>query len=130
MNSKKILTLFALLPFTAMAQTWTLQRCLDYAAEHNITVQKNRLSEEDAAEQLKQTKAALFPTLSFSMSQSLGYRPFQESTVMVQNGMATSTNNMRFGSMFNNCRALRKAPIMDVTLSGMIYVVLMIAAGK
>ena len=93
MNSKKILTLFALLPFTAMAQTWTLQRCLDYAAEHNITVQKNRLSEEDAAEQLKQTKAALFPTLSFSMSQSVGYRPFQESTVMVQNGMATSTNN-------------------------------------
>ena len=76
-----------------MAQTWTLQQCLDHAKEHNITVQKNRLSEQDAAEQLKQTKAALFPSLSFSMSQSLGYRPFQEATIMVQNGMATSTNN-------------------------------------
>lgn len=74
-------------------EPWTLQRCLDYAAEKNISIQKNRLSELEAAEQLKQTKAALFPTLSASMSQSVGYRPFQEATVIVQNGMATSTNN-------------------------------------
>lgn len=93
MNARKILFTLALLPLSAMAQTWTLKQCLDHAAEHNITVQKNRLSELDAEEQLKQKKAALFPTLSFSMSQSLGYRPFQESTVMVQNGMATSTDN-------------------------------------
>ena len=83
MNARKILFTLALLPLSAMAQTWTLKQCLDHAAEHNITVQKNRLSELDAEEQLKQKKAALFPTLSFSMSQSLGYRPFQESTVMV-----------------------------------------------
>lgn len=93
MNARKFLFTLALLPLSAMAQTWTLKQCLDHAAEHNITVQKNRLSELDAEEQLKQKKAALFPTLSFSMSQSLGYRPFQESTVMVQNGMATSTDN-------------------------------------
>ena len=74
-------------------EAWTLQRCLDYAAEKNITVQKNRLQEQDAAEQLRQAKAALFPSLSFSMSQSVGYRPFQQATVIVQNGMATSTNN-------------------------------------
>ncbi len=93
MNTKKLLTLLACLPLMSQAQTWTLQQCLDYAAEHNITVQKNKLSELDATEQLKQSKAALFPSLSFSMSQSLGYRPFQQATVMVQNGMATSTNN-------------------------------------
>ena len=93
MNARKILFTLTLLPLSAMAQTWTLKQCLDHAAEHNITVQKNRLSELDAEEQLKQKKAALFPSLSFSMSQSLGYRPFQESTVMVQNGMATSTDN-------------------------------------
>ena len=93
MNTRKILLTLALLPVAAMAQTWTLQQCLDYATEHNITIQKNRLSEQDASEQLKQKKAALFPTLSFNMNQSLGYRPFQEATVIVQNGMATSTNN-------------------------------------
>lgn len=93
MNTRKFLLILASLPMAAMAQTWTLQQCLDHAAEHNLQVQKSRLSELDAAEQLKQTKAALFPSLSFSMSQSLGYRPFQEATVIVQNGMATSTNN-------------------------------------
>ena len=74
-------------------EAWTLQRCLDYAAEKNITIQKNRLSELEASEQLKQTKAALFPSLSASINQSMGYRPFQEATVIVQNGLATSTNN-------------------------------------
>ena len=83
----------ALAAVSVSADSWTLQRCLDYAAENNITLQKNRLSELDAAEQLKMSQAALFPSLSFSMSQGLGYRPFQEATVIVQNGMATSTNN-------------------------------------
>ena len=83
----------ALAAISASAEPWTLQRCLDYAAENNITLQKNRLSELDAAEQLKMSQAALFPSLSFAMSQGLGYRPFQEATVIVQNGMATSTNN-------------------------------------
>lgn len=93
MTKRKFLLMLAWLPCAAMAQTWTLQQCLDYAAEHNITVQKNRLSELEADELLKQSKGGLFPSLSFSMSHSLGYRPFQEATVMVQNGMATSTNN-------------------------------------
>lgn len=90
--------LLAVAPFVASLcvqaqEAWTLQRCLEHAAQNNITIQRNKLSELDAAEQLKQSKAALFPSLSFSMGQSLGYRPFQEATVIVQNGMATSTNN-------------------------------------
>ena len=97
MNTKTLLAALtaALLPLgSASAQTgWTLQQCLDHAAEHNIQLQKSRISQEDSKEQLLQAKAALFPSLSFSMSQSLGYRPFQEATVMVQNGMATTTNN-------------------------------------
>jgi outer membrane protein len=95
MKTKLIIAVAMLLhTFTLAAQeAWTLQRCLNHAAEKNITVQKNRLSELSAEEQLKQAKAALFPSLSASMSQSVGYRPFQEATVIVQNGMATTTNN-------------------------------------
>ena len=73
-------------------QTWTLQQCLDYAAEHNIQLQKSRISEQEAAQTLEQSKAALFPSLSASVSQSLGYRPFQQATTIVQNGMATTSN--------------------------------------
>ena len=91
---RHLATLFTLaLATTAGAQqTWTLQQCLDFATEHNIQVQKNRISQQEATETLKQSRAALFPTLSASVSQSLGYRPFQEATMMVQNGMATASN--------------------------------------
>ncbi|MBQ7444184.1 MAG: TolC family protein [Bacteroidaceae bacterium] len=73
-------------------QTWTLQQCLDYAAEHNIQVQKSRITEQEAEQTLLQSKAALFPSLSASVSQGLSYRPFQEATTIVQNGMATTSN--------------------------------------
>ena len=73
-------------------QTWTLRQCLDYAAEHNIQVQKSRISEQEAAQTLLQSRAALFPSLSASVSQSVGYRPFQRASTIVQNGMATTSN--------------------------------------
>lgn len=93
---RRIVYLIVLGFATLVAQAqgrWTLNQCLDYAESHNIQVQKNRVSELTSKESLEQAKAALFPSLSFSMSQSLGYRPFQEASVMVQNGMATTTNN-------------------------------------
>ncbi len=97
MKMKTIIAALAaaiILPASASAQTgWTLQQCLDYAAEHNIQLQKSRLSQEDSKEQLLQAKAQLLPSLSFSMGQSVGYRPFQEATNIVQNGMVTTTNN-------------------------------------
>ena len=54
MNARKILiAAFAAAvlqaPSTLSAQSgWTLQQCMDYAAEHNIQLQKSRISQEDA----------------------------------------------------------------------------------
>lgn len=98
MNTKTIFRALTALAFTCTTgasaqQTWTLQQCLDYAAEHNIQVQKSLLNQQDASELLKQSKAALFPTLSFSCNEGGSYIPFQESATMVQNGIATSTSN-------------------------------------
>lgn len=98
MNTKTILSTLTALALSCSSQawaqqTWTLQQCLDYAEAHNIQVQKSLLSQQDASEQLKQSKAALFPTLSFSWNEGGSYIPFQETVTMVQNGMATSTNN-------------------------------------
>ena len=98
MKTTKFLTALATMalliyPSASAQQAWTLQQCLDHAAEHNIQLQKSRISLQEAQEQLQQTKAALFPSLSASISQSVGYRPFQEAMTVVQNGMATSTNN-------------------------------------
>ena len=74
-------------------QTWTLQDCLNYALEHNIQVQKNRLSEERGEVSLWQDKGALFPSLSFSTGHSVGYRPFTEVINVVQGDQVTSTRS-------------------------------------
>lgn len=80
--------------FSLQAQeAWTLQQCIDYALSHNIQIQKNRMSEQEAAVTLSQYKGQLFPSLSFSTNQSMGYRPFEESTAIVQNGQVTTTSN-------------------------------------
>ena len=68
-------------------QTWTLQDCIDYAMENNITLQKSRLQKESATEDLKGAKAALLPTLSASTNQSLGYQPWKDTGMSyVSNG--------------------------------------------
>ena len=77
----------------AAQQVWTLQDCLDYALEHNIQVQKNRVSEERGEVSLWQDKGALFPSLSFSTNQGVGYRPFTEVISLVQGDQVTSTRS-------------------------------------
>jgi len=76
-----------LLPSLMTAQKqWTLQECIDYAMQNNITLQKSRLQKLSATEDVKGAKGALLPSLSASTNQSVGYRPWQES------GITTVTN--------------------------------------
>lgn len=72
---------------------WTLQECLAYARQHNIQLQKSRITELSGQVSLKQYKAQLLPSLSFTTSQSVGYRPFQETMSVVHDGQVSSTSN-------------------------------------
>jgi len=74
-------------------QAWTLQECIDYALKNNIQVQKNRISEDRGEVSLWQDKGALFPSLSFNTSHSVGYRPFTENMSIVQGDQVTSTRS-------------------------------------
>ena len=65
---------------------WSLQDCIDYALENNITLKKSQLQKQSATEELKGAKAALLPTLSASTNQSLGYQPWKDT------GMSYVTN--------------------------------------
>ena len=65
---------------------WTLQDCIDYAMENNITLKKSQLQKQSATEELKGAKAAQLPTLSASTNQSLGYQPWKDT------GMSYVTN--------------------------------------
>ena len=77
-----------MLTVSASAQKlWTLQECIDYAMENNITLQKSKLQKSTATETLKGSKAALLPTFSASTNQSLGYQPWKDTgTAYVSNG--------------------------------------------
>ena len=86
---KKVITLMAmlLLTITAAAQKkWTLQECIDYALQNNISLKKTVIARRSAAEDVRQAEAALLPSLSASTNQSVGYRPWTNS------GVATVTN--------------------------------------
>lgn len=70
--------LLASVPPAAKARTWTLQDCISYALQNNITLQKNRVSRLSAIEDVKQSQAALLPSLSASTSQNVSYNPWPE----------------------------------------------------
>ena len=73
---------------------WSLQECIDYAIAHNIQLKQNKITEEQGAADLLQKKAELFPSLSFSTTQAIDYRPLQKSeTSIVANGIANSSSN-------------------------------------
>lgn len=91
---KKISVLFAAMLIAqgvGAQKAWTLDECLNYALEHNITLQKARLSAKSAAEDVKGARADLLPSVSASTNQSFGYRPWQDSgTTTVTNGQVNS----------------------------------------
>lgn len=71
----------------ASARKWTLQECIDYALENNISIQKNRLAKLSAEEDILQSQAALLPSLSATTGHNISYQPWPESgRAQVQNG--------------------------------------------
>ena len=55
---------------------WTLDECINYAMENNLTLKLSKLKQQSAQEDVLQSKAALLPTLSASTNQGVGYSPF------------------------------------------------------
>ena len=70
---------------------WTLSGCLDYAMEHNIKLKQIHNTYLSGVEDTKQARAALFPTLSASTSQSLANYPSSDVT---DNNMYTGSYNL------------------------------------
>jgi len=78
-------------------KAWTLEDCINYAKEHNITLQKALLQKKSAEEDVKSSQAALLPSLSASTNQSIGYRPWQDNgTTTVTNGQVNTKVNKSY----------------------------------
>ena len=65
---------------------WTLDDCIRHALANNISLKKTVNAKASAAEDVKQARAALLPSLSASTNHSIGYRPW------VNDGVSTVTN--------------------------------------
>jgi outer membrane protein len=89
---KLIFSLMALTSLSAHCQQrqWTLKDCIDYATQNNITLKQAVLKKQSATEDRMQSKAALFPSLTATTNQSVGYAPWQE-TVGVKKGYYSGT---------------------------------------
>lgn len=65
--------MFSVLPLAAGAQEWTLQQCIDYALEHNITVRQGSISVQQGEIDLNTAQMSRLPAVSGSASESLSF---------------------------------------------------------
>ena len=72
---------------------WSLQDCIDWAKQQNITVQRNKVSVRSSQIDLQDAKDNRLPTVNFSSNQQVGYRPFQESHASVIGSEVISSSN-------------------------------------
>lgn len=96
MNKSFVTVVAALLcvgaPQTMEAREWSLQDCIDYALKNNIALNKTRIQRLSALEDVKQSQAALLPSLSASTSHNLAYNPWPETGSYVIAGDKVQTN--------------------------------------
>lgn len=77
----------------ALPAQWNLQTCIDYALQQNITIRKNRLNAKSAEVDVKTARAALFPSLTASVSQRIVNRPNSQTNTIIDGDNITSSQS-------------------------------------
>ena len=72
---------------------WTLEDCINHALQNNITIRQSKLSTESSALDIRASKGEMFPNLSFSTSQNVINRPYQENSTTVSGTEILMSNN-------------------------------------
>ena len=66
-----ICVLYGAVGLSQETKEWSLQDCIDYAVEHNITIKQAQLDKSGSEVNVMQSKSSRLPNLSGSASQSL-----------------------------------------------------------
>lgn len=103
---KLIIATMLILSLGAMAQTsdslmtkpaaWTLEDCIRWAKQENISVKRGRVSVEQQRIAIEDARGNRLPTVSFSTSQGVSYQPFRANSLSV-NGSQVTTNVHKAG---------------------------------
>jgi outer membrane protein len=102
---KKVISLFWLSLFCSLSalwaqqdKIWTLEECISFALEQNITVRKSYLNNQSLEHQAAQARAQRLPSLnaslgqSFNWSRSDGTNP-EENDIVFNNGSNYGINS-------------------------------------
>lgn len=72
---------------------WTLERAIDYALEHNLGVRLNQLTAQGNAQVVRQSKAALLPTVNLNATQGWNYGTYVNPVTSQFQNATTRSNN-------------------------------------
>ncbi len=103
MDLSKVLVsmLIASMPFGVQAKQWTLNDCINYALENNITLQKTLLKKASASEDYLQSKAALLPSLSANTNQNVSYTPWVASGISSEGYTKSSIDKVYYNGSYS-----------------------------
>ena len=90
-------------PLSVKARQWTLRQCIDYALENNISLQKTRLQRLSSMEDVKQSQAALLPSLNFGTTQNMTYNPWPQTgrAVVAGDQVQTSVDKIYYNGSYS-----------------------------
>ena len=78
MKKELFMLLMIAIGWSVQGQTWTYSDCLEYARQHNISIQKSYLTEQSANFSLEEAKAQWQPSLDFATTHSYGNYPWAQ----------------------------------------------------
>lgn len=114
-----LLSVLALCSLCANAETWSLEQCIDYAIENNITVKLRRADVNSSELDVTDAKSRYLPTVSANVSQSwnLGRGLTAENTYADRN-----TSNLQWGAslnlpLFSGMATTRRVKLANANLS-------------
>ena len=89
-----------LLAGEATGQDWSLEQCIRYALDNNIAIQQQRLTAEQAGNQLFQSKMTFLPSLNANLSSSLSWG-MSKSIQVNSDGTQIEVQEHRFSQSFS-----------------------------
>lgn len=106
----------------ANARTWTLEECVDYAVEHNLTVKQQELNRKNAELEVTAARDAVLPQVSGQASQSWNFgRGLTAANTYADRNTSSFGANLGLNlPLFNGLQTLRNIDYAKVNLSAMV----------
>lgn len=109
-----LIVLSSFAPVSAQQQSWTLQDCISYAHENNLTIKREELNTQLAGEDFEQSRFNLLPNLNFganhdiSSGRSLNLETYEYENRKIQQGAVGLRSRVTVFSGLENLNNIQK----------------------